>query len=174
MTKYFVCFIILVSVAFVGCSSMQVKSDDTVHAGMPFGKITDGDTDQLMQFAKERGFDLNAEFEKAYAKDTNALALIFRFSLTFKSLDQNARTYGQVIYSGFLNMGETMGPEHFFSVVAAQNPEVQQRIRDFLYFPVTRVPIKERAQADKEVRGDLPELFPNEYQFGHDDPLFKR
>jgi hypothetical protein len=177
MTKYFVYFIILMSVAFVGCSSTKVESDDTSQSlvdGMPFGKITDSDTDQLMQFAKERGFDLSSELQKAYAKDTNALARVFRFSLTFKSLDQNARTYGQVIYSSLLNLGETIGPEQYSSVLVAQNLEVQQRVRDFLYFPITRVPKKEGAQADKEVREDFPKLFPNDYQFGHDDPLFKR
>ena len=143
MTKYFAYFIILMSVAFVGCNGTKVESDDasqSVDDGMPFGKITDSDTDQLIQFAKERGFDLSSELQQAYAKDTNALAHIFRFSLTFKSLDQNARTYGQVIYSSLLNLGETMGPEQYSSVVVAQDPEVQQRIRDFLYFPVPRVP----------------------------------
>ena len=177
MTKYFVCFIILASVAFGGCSSPKVESNDAsqfVDNGMPFGKITDSDTDHLMQFAKKRGFDLSSEMEKAYAKDTNALARVFVFSLTFKSLDQNARTYGQVIYSSLLNMSETMGPDQYSSVVVAQSPEVQQRVRDFLYFPMTLVPKKERAQVEKETREDFPKLFPNDYQYGHDDPMFKK
>jgi hypothetical protein len=151
-------------------------ASQSVDDGMPFGKITDNDTDQLMQFAKERGFDLNSELQKAYAKDvgTNALGRIFRFSLTFKNLDKNARTYGQMIYSSLLNLGETMGVEQYSSVVDAQSPEVRQRIRDFLYFPTTRAPEKERVQVDKEVRADFPKLFPKDYAFGQDDPLFKK
>ena len=154
--------------------SSRLEASPYVDDGMPFGEITEGDTDHLMQFAKEHGCDLNSEFQKAYAKDEDALARVFRFSLNFKSLDQNARTYGQAIYSSLLNLGETMGPEEYSAKVAAQSPEVQQRIRDFLYFPVTLVPKEERAQADKQVREDLPKLFPNDYRFGHDDPLFKR
>jgi hypothetical protein len=177
MTKYFAVVIVLASLAFIGCSSTKFETDATSQSaddGMPFGKITDSDTDHLMQFAKEKGFDLSAELQKAYAKDTNALARIFGFSMTFESLDQNARTYGQVIYSSFLNLGETMGPEQYSSVVVAQSPEVQQRIKDFLYFPTTLAPKKERAQVDKEVREDFPKLFPKDYKFGHDDPLFKK
>jgi hypothetical protein len=67
-----------------------------------------------------------------------------------------------------------MGPDQYSSVVVAQSPEVQQRIRDFLYFPTTRVPQRDWAQVDKEVREDFPKLFPKDYHFGHDDPLFKK
>jgi hypothetical protein len=142
--------------------------------GMPFGEIAESDTDHLMQFAQEHGFDLKSEFQKACANDTDALASVFKFSLRFQSLDQNARTYGQAIYSSFLRLGEAFGTERYSSVVANQNPEVQQRVRDFIYFPVTLVPKKERSQADNEVRRQHPKLFPNDYEFGRDDPLFKR
>ena len=93
MTKCIVCFIVLAGLAFVGCSSIKVESGDASQPaddGMPFGKITDADTDQLMQFAKDKGFDLSGELEKAYAKDTNALANVFRFSLTFQSKHRSA------------------------------------------------------------------------------------
>ena len=177
MTKCCVFLIILISLAFAGCSITKVEQPDEalqfVNDGMPFGKITDSDIENLMEFAREQGFDLSAELQKVYTKDTNALARVFRFSLSFKSLDQNARTYGQAIYSSLLNLGETIGPEQYSAVVVAQSAEVQQRIRDFLYFPVTRVPKKERAQVDKEVREDFPKLFPKDYQFGR-DALFKK
>jgi hypothetical protein len=175
MTKYFALSIILVSLALAGCST-NVQSDEASQStddGMPFGKITDTDTDHLMEFARAQGFYLSAELQKVYAKDTNALGRVFGFSLSFKTLDQNARTYGQVVYSSLLNLGESIGPEQYSAVVLAQSPEVQQRIRDFLYFPMTRVPKNERAQVDKEVREDFPRLFPKDYQFGHDDSLFR-
>ena len=176
MTKYCAIKIILISAALAGCSSTKVEYDEatsSVDEGMPFGEITDSDIDHLVEFARECGFDFNSEIQKAYAEDTNALARVFAFTLSFKSLDQNARTYGQVIYSSLLNLGETIGPDQYSAVVVAQSPEVQQRIRDFLYFPVTLVPPKERAQVDKEVREDFPTLFPKDYQFGRDDSLFK-
>jgi hypothetical protein len=170
-------FIVLMAAALAGCSSTNVQPDaasQSADDGMPFGKITDSDTDHLMEFARAQGFDLSSELQKAYAKDTNALARVFSFSTSFKTLDQDARTYGQVIYSSLLNLGETLGPEQYSAVVVAQSPEVQQRVRDFLYYPTTLAPQKERAQVDKEVREDFPILFPKDYQFGHDDPLFKR
>lgn len=177
MIEYFVLTITLLSLALAGCSSTNVQSDETFQVadeGMPFGKIEDTDTDRLIKFAREQGFDLSAELQKAYAKDMNALGRVFGFSLRFKTLDQNARTYGQVIYSSLLNLGEAIGPEQYSAVVLAQSPEVQQRIRDFLYFPVMRAPKNERAQVDKEVRESFPRLFPKDYQFGKDDPLFKK
>src|SRR5258708_4230252 len=124
MTKHFAFFIVLASMALVGCSSTKVESNDAsqpVDDGMPFGKITDSDSDRLLQFAKEKGFDLSSDLQKADAKDTNALARVFGLSMTFESLDQNARTYGQVIYSSFLNLGETMGPEQYSGVVLVQS-----------------------------------------------------
>jgi hypothetical protein len=177
MTKYFALPIILVGFTLTGCTNTNVRPDETSQSaddGMPFGKITEADTDHLMKFAQTQGFDLSAELQKAYAKDTNALGRVFGFSLSFKTLDQNARTYGQVIYSSLLNLGEAIGPEQYSAVVLAQRPAVQQRVRDFLYFPVTRAPKNERAHVDKEVREDFPRLFPKDYQFGQDDPLFKK
>jgi hypothetical protein len=154
--------------------SSRLEALESWDDGTPFGEISGSDVDRLMQSAKEQGFDLSSEFQKAYAKDADALARVFTFSLTFKDLDQNARTYGHTIYCTLLNLGETMGLEQYSDVVAAQSPEVQQRVRDFLYFPVTLAPKKERAQVDKETRESAPKLFPKDYQFGHDNPLFKK
>jgi hypothetical protein len=154
-------------------TSRSVDALQFVDDGMPFGEITEGDIDRLMKFAQEQGYDLNSDFQQAYAKDASALGRIFRFSLKFKSLDQNARTYGQTLYSSLLNLGETMGLEWYAAVVAAQSPEVQQRIGDFIYFAVTLVPKTERAQAEKQAREALPTLFPKDYRLGHDNPLFK-
>lgn len=177
MTKYLALSAFLVSLTLAGFCGSNVQSEEAfqfVNDGMPFGKIMDADVERLMEFARAQGVDLKAELQKAYAKDTKALGRVFEFSLSFNTLDQNARTYGQVIYSSLLNLGETIGREPYSEVVLAQKPEVQQRIRDFLYFPMTRVPMNDRAEVDKEVREDFPRLFPKDYQFGHDDPLFEK
>ena len=142
--------------------------------GMPFGEITENDAARLTQFAKDHGVDLGVEGKKAYAKDKKALARIFKLSVAFKTLDQNARTYGQIIYSSLLNLGETMGVEEYSKVIAAQDPEVRQRVRDFLYYPMTRLSQKARTENDKQAREDYPTLFPKDYQFGQNDPLFKK
>lgn len=141
---------------------------------MPFGKITEADTVRLTQFAKNQGLDLGVEGKKAYAEDKEALARIFRLSLAFESFDQNARTYGQVVFSSLLNLGESMGVKEYSRVLAAQEPAVRQRVRDFLFYPMTSGPRKDRAQVAKEVRVDYPELFPKDYQFGINDSLFKK
>ena len=154
---------VLISVSFAGYAA-----DD----GMPFGQITEADVERLDQFARSTGFALTQEMQRAYDKDTKALARVFQFSTTFTRLDRNARTYGQIIYSSLLRLGETMGVEAYAKVLGAQTPAVQQRVRDFLYFPVTQVPQRHRKEVEKETRTDYPTLFPPTYHFGHDDPLF--
>src|SRR5438105_1923017 len=112
MANYSLSLIVVASVVLVGCSTTRIGLDDPPESGsegMPFGKLTEADADNLMRFAKGKGFDLNGEFQKAYAKDSEALARVFRFSMAFRRLDQNARGYGQAIYSSFLNLGEANG-----------------------------------------------------------------
>src|SRR4051812_16858835 len=69
--------------------------------GLPFGEITDADAEALMAFAKEKGVDLQQAAEQANRKDPDALATVLKFSLHFKTLDKNARTYGQIVWSSF-------------------------------------------------------------------------
>ncbi len=176
MTKGSAYVIVFVCMGFLGCSSTKVESNDVSESEEEaYCTITESTLDQLNQFARERGFDLVAELEKAYyEKDKDALARFFRFSLTFKSLDQNARTYGQLLWNSCLNLGEAWGPDEYSSVVIAQSPEVQQRVRDFLYFPGTRMPKEELAQNGTAFHETFPALFPTNYQFDHNDPLFKK
>ncbi len=172
-----ICFIILVNIILAGCSSTKLESNNAVQSlddGEPFGAITDNDVEQLVKFAKEKDYDLDPDLTKAFADDTNALSRIFKFSLFFKSFDKNAHIYGQVIYNSFLNQGEKKRSEQYAQVVIAQDPQVRQRIRDFLYFPVILVPEKERAQVDRDIRENYPQLFPSHYKFGLDDPLFAK
>lgn len=139
---------------------------------MPFGRIGDADVDRLAEFAKKSGFDLKPEMERVYKKDEDALARLFKFSLAFKTLDPNARTYGQIIYSSLLNLGEAIGVDAYVKVLDRQPPAVQQRVRDFLYYPMLRVPKEHRAEVEQENSRAYPTLFPNGFQFGHDDPIF--
>ena len=140
--------------------------------GMPFGRTTGADVKQLDQFARSTGFALKQTMERAYHKDTKALARVFQFSTAFTRLDRNARTYGQVIYSSLLNLGETMGVAAYAKVLSGQTPAVQQRIRDFLYYFVTQVFHRHRQEAVVETRTDYPTLFPPTFHFGRNDPLF--
>ena len=149
------------------CCSGHAQDD-----GMPFGQIGDADVDRLAQFAKKSGFDLKPEMERVYKKDEEALARLFKFSLAFKTLDANARTYGQIIYSSFLNLGEAIGVDAYVKVLNRQSPEVQQRVRDFLYYPMLRVPKEHRAEVEQENSRTYPTLFPKGFQFGRDDPVF--
>ena len=164
MKKYIACIFALVSL--VGCAT----KDD----GMPYGNFTETDMAGLTQFAKIQGLDLEVEGRNLYAKDKSALARIFRLSLAFKTLDRNAQTYGQIVYSSLLNLGETMGVEEYSRVLDAQDPEVRQRVRDFLYYPMTRLSREARAHNVQQVRVDYPTLFPTDYQFGQNDPIFKK
>jgi hypothetical protein len=140
--------------------------------GMPFGKIGETDVDRLEQFAKKSGFDWEPEMKRVYEKDEEALARFFKLSLAFSKLDDHARAYGQVLYSSLLNLGEQIGVEAYVKVLDRQSPEVQQRVRDFLYYPMLRVPKEHRKEAEDETRKMYPTLFPTDFQFGHSDPIF--
>jgi hypothetical protein len=58
--------------------------------------------------------------------------------------------------------------------LAKQEPRVRQRIRDFLFYDVTQAPKNLRKKVEAETRKDNPELFPADYVFGHDDPIFEK
>ena len=144
--------------------------------GMPFGRVEDADVDRLQEFALKRGFDLKAEMARVYGEnkvDEDALGRVFIFSRQFNTLDKNARTYGQIVYSSLLNVGEHIGVPTYVKIIDRQPPDVQQRVRDFLFYPVTRSAPKSRWEdALSESREMYPGLFPKGFQFGHDDPIF--
>jgi hypothetical protein len=148
------------------------RTPGPVPDGMPFGPVGEADVDHLAEFAKKSGFDLKPEMERVYKKDEEALARLFKFSLAFKTLDANARTYGQIVYSSFLNLGEGIGVDAYVKVLDRQSPEVQQRVRDFLYYPMLRVPKEHRGEVEQETNRMYPTLFRKGFQFGHDDPVF--
>jgi hypothetical protein len=138
----------------------------------PFGPIGEVDVDQLMKFAHTRGFDLQPEMQRIYKKDEDALARLFGLSLGFKKFDKNARTYGQIMYSCWLRFGEAYGVELYLKVLDRQPDDVQQRVRDFLYYPLLRMPKEKRKENQEEIRKMYPRLFPTDFQFGHNDPIF--
>jgi hypothetical protein len=125
--------------------------------------------------AKTSGLDLKAEMEKVYRSgkhvDEDALARVFKFSIKFETLDSNARAYGQIIYSSLLNIGEVIGVPVYTKIIDRQPPEVQQRIRDFLYYGDWKA---HRDEARKLYEKAYPGLYPKEYQFGRNDPIFAK
>lgn len=143
----------------------------------PFGPMEQADLDRLQEFALKRGFDLNPEMARVYSPDNkldeDALGRVFVFSRQFNSLDQNARTYGQIIYSSVLRIGEVVGVPRYVKIIERQPPDVQQRIRDFLFYPLTRhAKFRSEKEAAKEIDAIYPGLFPKHYQFGRGDPIF--
>jgi hypothetical protein len=151
--------------------SLPAEAQD-LNNGMPFGPITEVDVDQLMKFGRARGFDLQPEMERVYNKDEDALARLFGLSLKFKKFDRHSRTYGHVIYSCWLRFGEAYGGDLYLKVLDRQSADVQQRVRDFLYYPLLRVPKERRKETEKEIRTMYPRLFPTDFQFGRNDPIF--
>jgi hypothetical protein len=160
-------FLLALVVSLVICGLVHAQND-----GMPFGPIGEADVDRLEEFAKASGFDWKPEMERVYKKDKEALARLFTFSLVFKTLDANTRAYGQVIYSSWLNLGEQYGFDFYLEVLDQEPADVQQRVRDFLYYPLLRVPKEHRKEAEEEIRKQIPRLFPQSFQFGRNDPVF--
>jgi hypothetical protein len=140
---------------------------------VPFGPLDEVDMDQLIKFGRARGFDLQPELERIYnKKDERALARLFSLSLRFKRYNRNARAYGQVIYSCFLRFGELYGLDLYLRILDRQPADVQQRVRDFLYYPLLRVPKEKRKENQEEIYKMYPRLFPSDFKFGRNDPIF--
>ena len=106
--------------------------------------------------------------------DEDALMRVFMFSRQFNTLDKNARTYGQIIYSSSLRIGEVLGIDYYVSIINRQSTDVQQRVRDFLYYPMLTVRKEQRHQVEEENSKMYPTLFPKSFQFGRDDPIFAK
>lgn len=151
--------------------SLPVKAQNPKDA-TPFGPIGEVDVDQLMKFGRARGFDLEPEMQRIYKKDEDALARLFVLSLGFKRFDKNARTYGQIMYSCWLRFGEAYGVDLYLKVLDRQPADVQQRVRDFLYYPLLRMPKEKRKENQEEIRKMYPRLFPTDFKFGRNDPIF--
>jgi hypothetical protein len=151
--------------------SLPVDAQEPKEAA-PFGPIGEVDIDQLMKFGRARGFDLQPEMQRVYRKDEDALARLFNLSLSFKKFDRHSRTYGQVIYSCWLRFGEAYGVDLYLKVLDRQPADVQQRVRDFLYYPLLRMPKEKRKENQEEIRRMYPRLFPTDFQFGRNDPIF--
>ena len=74
-----------------------------------------------------------------------------------------------------LNLGESSGGDKYAEVINAQSAEVQQRIRDILFYPTVHLPQtrSERRRAEHDGREAYPQLFPKDYEFGRNDPVFR-
>jgi hypothetical protein len=167
---------IVLAILLVATAIAAERTPGPIPDGMPFGRIEDSDIDRLQEFATAHGFDLKAEMARVYGSngaDEDALGRVFIFSRQFNALDKNARTYGQIIYSSLLNIGEHIGVPAYAKIIDRRPADVQQRVRDFLFYPVTRSAPKSRWEdALSESREMYPGLFPKGFKFGHDDPIF--
>ena len=153
----------------VGWRLYAVRTNETIQqlrqqvppadSGMPFGAITDEDIDRLNVYAKRKGEDLKSDANKMYDDDFEALRRVFRFSLQFDHFDQNCRTYGQIVYSRFLKLGEAWGVERYAKVLSSESSDVQQRVRDFNCYPATlKAPQEQKACID-ETKKMYPRCF---------------
>jgi hypothetical protein len=146
---------------------------EDMNLGVPYGKMSRKDVDRFLELSRSRGVDMEKEMSKAYRGDASALSQIFALSTGFQKMDKMTRVYGNFIFSMFLDMGESKGEKIFGEAVAAQPPEVRQRVRDFVFYAVTQVPRKQRQDMEQELRSDFPRVFPADYVYGREDPLFR-
>ncbi|MCI0410237.1 MAG: hypothetical protein L0191_17045 [Acidobacteria bacterium] len=162
----------LLGVLMVASVPVQASWED-MDLGVPYGKMSRKDVDRFLGLSRSRGVDMEKEMPKAYQGDAAALSRIFSLSTGFRKMDKMTRVYGNFIFSMFLDMGETKGESTFGEAVAAQPAEVRQRVRDFVYHAITQVPRSQRQELELELRKDFPQVFPADYVYGREDPLFK-
>ena len=145
------------------------------NTGMPFGRLEARDLSNLEVFAVAEGYDLMGDLNLIYEKNNEAaLVRVFAFSLKLNQYDRNARAYGQLVYSSYLNLAARFGFENYAGLIASQPVGIRQRIRDYLFFNATLAPKEQRATVEAALRKNAPLLFPADYVFGAGDPVFKR
>jgi hypothetical protein len=64
--------------------------------------------------------------------------------------------------------------EAYVKVLDRQSAEVQQRVRDYFYYPLLIVAKERRKEREEETRKNHPALFPRTFQFGRGDPVFAK
>jgi hypothetical protein len=148
----------------LGLATLVYATD--AEEGAPFGQMNEKDFDRFVDLVRTRGVDVNEEMEKAYKGDKDALGRVFALSTGFQKLDKMTRVYGNLMFSAFLNLVEDKGQAFFADALESQPDDVRQRVRDFVYYAITQVPRKHRAEVEKEVRRDYPRIFPAEYFYG--------
>lgn len=169
----------LTVVTVLCCGSIVAAADKppywpcTANGDEPFGHFSDSEVEQLSEFASTHDVDLQATLEKVASGDRDALETVLRLSAEFGELGVPARLYGNLLVAIFLNLGEANGPDYFIGTMTSLKPVLQQRIRDFLWYPIFCIPDENRGHIESEYRKEFPRLWPADYVFGKDDPLFR-
>jgi hypothetical protein len=164
--------IVLICLSCWSCSSLQRRAEaPETDTGLPFGAMTDEDVDRFRAWAQQQGVDIATAMNRAEADEPAGFDEIFRTAGLFRSLDMNAAIYGNILYSLFLRKAEANGCDRFGASVDAQPSDIQQRVRDFLYYPVQA---SGSAEVEREARTDCPRLFPKKYRFAQSNSIFRK
>ena len=67
-----------------------------------------------------------------------------------------------------------IGEEAYVKILDRQSAEVQQRVRDYFYYPLLIVAKEHRKELEAETRKMHPALFPESFRFGRGDPVFAK
>lgn len=128
--------------------------------GQPFGTMGEKDFNSFLKYAAAHGVAVEAEMSKAYEGDAAALAHVFGLAPSFKTLDSQAKAFGNLLYSTFLNIVENHGDGIFVSAIDLLPEPERQRVRDFLFYPARLAPRKHRAEVERGTREQFPRLYP--------------
>ena len=139
----------------------------------PYGPMSENSLDRFLALAQSHGVDIYAEMEKAYKGDGDALSNVLGLSVHFDKMDKITRVYGNLVFTSFLNLVEDRGEEFFVNSIEVHPAGVQQKIRDFVYFAVMRVPQQHKEEVEKETREHFRRMFPAGYVFGQGNALFR-
>jgi hypothetical protein len=148
-------------------------SGEDLDTGTPYGQLTEEAIQALYSFAKARGIDLKAQYARAHNGERDGLEQILSLSVHFDALDIRARMYGNFVYACLLNLVDSYGEQYFAEALDSQSAQAQQRVRDFLVYPLFQLPQEERETQLREAREELPLISPDAYVFGQHDSLFK-
>ncbi|MGI8437541.1 MAG: hypothetical protein ACR2NX_11655 [Chthoniobacterales bacterium] len=165
-----------VFIVLLAFSTTEIQAGEANSPRLPYGQLSEEDFEHLHSFGVRKGVDLAPVMARIYSRekqlDDDALGRFFMFSRSLERLNTEGRAYGQMILNIFDYVGEGYGVEAYGRVLDRQPADVRQRIRNFLFYPYSKLPPQEREEAYRTFREVHPAVFLKDFIFGRDDHLF--
>ena len=81
--------------------------------------------------------------------------------------------YGYQLFTAFSYFIDSVGEAKFAKLIDAQQANVKQRIRDFLYYEAANADPQVMKNNERILRLKLKKIFPSGYSFASYDPVFE-
>ena len=168
--------LLYVAIACVVLGGAHAIAAGVAHSGFyeAIALPTQTEDDSLQRLAQKHGFDFLGALHEMSESNQRSWSKIFLVGMDLKTFNRTAQVYGYHLFTSWLYFVDSVGVEKYALLVNSQPAAVRQRVRDFLYLDAVMAPKSVRNSKERELREKCPSLFPSDYVFGKNDPLFDR